>query len=329
MAGPPAHAVGPSRAGLGWRSGCALGLSGGLALVCLLGCASTSLAERQPNSASSASAADVARSPTPAASHGAGAGDSPVGSVTSVGKLGSGAQLGAPAGGGGEAPRDTSGRFIELDVVGFLPALVWVPWGIERRPLLVAAHGAGGRPEPHCERWQRLVGERAFILCVRGAKTNRSEPLSSSHHYYPDHLWLGRAVDASVAALVAREARVDARAAVYAGYSQGAVMGALMLMTRAERFPRALLIEGQQNDWSVAGAARWKRAGGQRVALACGLLRCAQAQELSRQSLARGGIDVALRYAAGAGHTYGGAVGDRVSELLEWLVADDPRWQEQ
>lgn len=170
------------------------------------------------------------------------------------------------------------------------------------------------------------MGERAFVLCVRGAKTNRSDPLATSHHYYPDHLWLGRAVDASVAALVAKDPRVDAEAAVYAGYSQGAVMGALMLMDRAQRFPRALLIEGQQNDWNVAGAARWKRAGGLRVGLACGLLRCAESQERSRQSLARGGVEVKLRHASGAGHTYAGAVGDHVAELLEWLVADDARW---
>ncbi len=219
------------------------------------------------------------------------------------------------------------GRFVSLDVPDYLPSVVWVPRGNKIRPLLVATHGAGGRPETHCERWRQVVGDRAFVLCVRGAKINRSEPLSVSRHYYPDHLWLGRAVDANVAAFAARFEHVaDAEAAVYAGYSQGAAMGALMLMSRADRFPRALLIEGQQNDWNLSGAKRWRAAGGQRVGLVCGLLHCSQAYERSRQSLRRGGIEVRFEYAPGAGHTYEGRVGQKVAEVLDWLVADDPRW---
>ncbi|MGE0321630.1 MAG: hypothetical protein AB7K71_37690 [Polyangiaceae bacterium] len=195
------------------------------------------------------------------------------------------------------------------------------------KPLMVATHGAGGRPEEHCQRWRELVRDRAFVLCVRGAKINRSEPLTTSRHYYPDHLWLGRAVDANLEAFRARfAAAADARDAVYVGYSQGAVMGALMLMSHAETFPRALLIEGQQNDWNVAGAKRWLAAGGRRVALACGLLHCSQAYERSRQSLARAGVEVRFEYAPGAGHTYAGRVGENVAKLLEWLIADDPRW---
>ncbi|MEZ4229199.1 MAG: hypothetical protein R3B89_08550 [Polyangiaceae bacterium] len=219
------------------------------------------------------------------------------------------------------------GRFVSLDVPEFLPSVVWIPRGSRRKPLLVATHGAGGRPEAHCERWRELVGDRAFVLCVRGAKINRSEPLSVSRHYYPDHLWLGRAIDANLAAFEARfSATADAANAVYAGYSQGAVMGALMLMSRADRFPRALLIEGQQNDWSVSGAKRWQAAGGRRVGLVCGLLHCSQAYERSRQSLRRGGVDVRFEYAPGAGHTYQGRVGAKVGEVLEWVVAGDPRW---
>ncbi|MCB9584907.1 MAG: hypothetical protein H6718_05890 [Polyangiaceae bacterium] len=216
---------------------------------------------------------------------------------------------------------------MSLDVPEFLPALVWVPRGNVYKPLMVATHGAGGRPEEHCERWRQLVRDRAFVLCVRGAKTNRSAPLATSRHYYPDHLWLGRAVDANLLAFKQRFATAaDAEQAVYVGYSQGAVMGALMLMSRADRFPRALLIEGQQNDWNVAGAQRWLAGGGKRVGLACGLLHCSQAYEKSRQSLSRAGVEVRLAYAPGAGHTYAGRVGEHVAELLEWLVADDPRW---
>ncbi len=221
-----------------------------------------------------------------------------------------------------------AGSFVTLAVPGFPSAVLWVPRAAPPRPLLLATHGATGRPEPHCERWQQLVADRAFVLCLRGAPTNRRDPPEVSRHYYPDHRWLGRAVTASLRALEEAYAEhVDLERAVYAGYSQGAVMGALMLMEQQAPFSRALLIEGQQDDWSVSAAERFVSKGGDRVALVCGFGRCAEAYARSERTLRRGGVQARFEYAEGAGHTYGGAVGERVAESLVWLVAEDPRWR--
>lgn len=190
--------------------------------------------------------------------------------------------------------------------------------------MLVVAHGAGGEPEPHCERWRQLVGDRGFLLCLRGKGTYSHGGI----FYYPDHHWLGRALEAALQAL--RDAygdRVDTELAAYTGYSQGANMGALALMKRPGLFSRLLFVEGQQNDWSIKLAERWHQAGGKRVALACGLAKCIRAARQSEWILRRGGMLVETRYAAGAGHTYLGPVGEHVRELFEWLVEDDPRWR--
>src|SRR5687768_10364236 len=40
---------------------------------------------------------------------------------------------------------------VHLEVPGFLPAVLLVPAGSEPRPLVAAAHGAGGSPEWECE----------------------------------------------------------------------------------------------------------------------------------------------------------------------------------
>ncbi|MBX3185094.1 MAG: hypothetical protein KIT72_00245 [Polyangiaceae bacterium] len=243
---------------------------------------------------------------------------------------------GATQGGADQPPKKSedsrlipgAGSFVTLAVPEFPSAVLWVPRAAPPRPLLVATHGATGRPEPHCERWQQLVGDRAFVLCVRGAPTNRRDPPDVSQHYYPDHRWLGRAVKANLRALEEAYAEhVDLEQAVYAGYSQGAVMGALMLMEHQAPFARALLIEGQQDDWSVSAAERFVRKGGDRVALVCGFGRCAEAYARSERTLRKGGVKARFEHAEGAGHTYGGAVGERVAESLVWLVAEDPRWR--
>src|SRR4051794_36450410 len=59
------------------------------------------------------------------------------------------------------APLGT-GELLQLEVPGFGPAVFFAPAGLDARPLLVAAHGAGGTPEWECEYWRRLTNDRAF-----------------------------------------------------------------------------------------------------------------------------------------------------------------------
>jgi len=230
------------------------------------------------------------------------------------------------------APR---GRLSALDVAGFGPAVVWTPPARARPyPLLVAAHGAGDRPEGHCELYGDVVGDDGIVLCPRGRRLDAREPYARAPCYFPDHHYLEAVIDASLAALLAREAgeergavRVDPEGAVFAGYSQGATMGALVVAGEPGRFARALLVEGGFGAWNVAIAARYRAGGGRRVALVCGGLGCASSAAESARWLERGGILAQVTHVAGAGHTYGGAIAARLPEIFRWLVADDPRWQ--
>lgn len=226
-------------------------------------------------------------------------------------------------------------RLSSLEVDGFGPAVVSLPPPRARPyPLLVAAHGAGDFPEWHCELYGELVGDSGVVLCPRGRRLDAREPFDLAPCYFPDHYYLGAVVEASLQALLARAEgagpgglRLDPEGAVFAGYSQGATMGALVIARPPRRFARALLVEGGVGEWNVAIAARYRAGGGQRVALVCGGLGCALAAADSARWLEQGGVSARTIHVEGAGHTYGGAVAARLPEVLRWLVADDPRWE--
>jgi predicted esterase len=218
--------------------------------------------------------------------------------------------------------------FLDLPVPGFESAVVSVPKvGPTRRPLLVAAHGAWDRPEPHCALWQRVVGDRAFILCLRGQPTVRD---STAAYYYPDHFALAREARAAISALAARyPQQLDPSAAVLAGFSQGAIHGALVIVLHPEVFPRAVLIEGGNgffDEWSPFAARRFAQAGGERVLFGCGSPSCVRTASRCADYLERHGVETQVVHAKGAGHSYGTVMEASLSETFDWVVASDSRW---
>jgi predicted esterase len=208
---------------------------------------------------------------------------------------------------------------------------VWVP-PLEGGPfpLLVAAHGAGGRPEHHCVRWRQIIGDHAFLLCTKGRAMNRFDSPEDQGFFYDGHHELGRETLRAMDSLVRVFGdRVDVEAAIYAGYSQGATMGVHFLHARTEhasRFSRVVLIEGGSEEWNVPLAQRFKNAGGERVLFVCGQQSCNGRAERSERFLSKAGVDVSVRYAEGGGHTYLGSVGEEVERGFAWLVEGDPRW---
>jgi predicted esterase len=218
-----------------------------------------------------------------------------------------------------------------LDVPAHHAAVVWVPpisaGDVVPRPLLVATHGAGGTPEAHCAYWRALVGERAFVLCPRGVTMDVFAPPEERGYFYPAHPALGREVRAALAALVARyRAHVDPDRAVYAGFSQGATMGALFFAREPAPFAGAVLIEGGAEEWSEYSARTFQQGGGRRVIFACGRRSCAGAARRSAGYLERAGVESRVIDASGSGHTLEGKVREGVAEAFPWLVADDARW---
>ena len=219
-----------------------------------------------------------------------------------------------------------SPRTEDLPVPGFRPAVLVVPPGEGPHPVFVAAHGAGDRGEWQCEWWEPLLGARAFVLCPRGRPMSFAN-IEQGGHYYPDHFALEKEVLAALGALSEKYgARVDPGPAAYAGYSQGGIMGALFTQQHGQRFSRLALIEGGYTEWDIPSALRFKRAGGERVLFACGQRYCTRHAKQAMQWLDRAGVATRLEDAPGAGHTYGGAVGERVSAALAWLFEGDPRW---
>ena len=195
---------------------------------------------------------------------------------------------------------------------------------------MVTLHGAGGRPEPHCDRYKEITQGRAFVLCTRGTPNNKHLPEEQRGYFYDGHHRLGQEALAAMDAPVARfQGEVDASRAVFAGYSQGASMGLLFLHEKAEhtaRFGRALFVEGGFADWNIALSGRMTRSGLDRVALVCGQVKCKSDAERSLGYMKRGGLEARLSFDGRGGHTYGGAVAPLVVSAFEWLVQDDPRF---
>ena len=215
-----------------------------------------------------------------------------------------------------------AGALRELPVAGFEPALLFAPAGAAPRPLLVAAHGAGGDPRWDCDYWRRLTGDRAFVLCLRGT------PLGGRYagYFYRDHHALGRELFAAERAARAAEPRILAGSGVYAGFSQGASMGTPILHEHAAAFPYAVLIEGF-SPWNIPLGRRFLSAGGRRVLLVCGSKQCGSVAKTSAHWLDVAGGQARFEMVEGAGHTPVGPVMKRVEAALPWLLAGDANWQ--
>ena len=229
------------------------------------------------------------------------------------------------------APLAARAPFLDLPVPHHHAAVVSLPLGAAApRPVLVAAHGAGDTPEWQCQAWRRIVGDRAFILCPRGFPMNPYVPAAETGYFYTTHHALGREITLALEALRARfPEHVDAAAPAYAGFSQGAIMGALLLPNHPARFVRAALVEGGYGlfqEWNIPVAQSFKRRGGSRVLLACGRPACVEQARVSAGYLRRAELEARVIHAQGAGHSYGGVMGEELLRAFAWLIEGDPRW---
>jgi poly(3-hydroxybutyrate) depolymerase len=216
---------------------------------------------------------------------------------------------------------------IDLAVPAHAAAVVFVPAAASPRPLVVATHGAAGTPEAQCATWRKLTNDAAFVLCPRGVTMDVSAPPAERGYFYPAHPALGREVRAAIDALVARFGdRVDPRAAVYAGYSQGATMGALAFAPDPAPFVGLVLVEGGFDEWTLRSAESLRAGGARRVLFVCGRAVCADGARRSASYLKRAGVDARVIDVRGAGHTHGGAVEAGVREAMPFVLGDDARW---
>ncbi len=228
----------------------------------------------------------------------------------------------------GSERRDATGSdangLVTLPVPGFEAAFVSFPATPRfSAPVLVAAHGAGDTPEALCETFRRLLGDRGVVLCPSGPRMFAH----SEGRYFPNHPALERIVLASLDALAAAYPRgIDVTNVAYAGYSQGATMGALMLVAHGDRFPRLLLIEGGGKDWTLARARQFRTGGGRQVLFVCGTTSCRTHAKGSASLLDAAGVATSVVSDIRAGHTYEGPVLALLENNLNAFLSDDPRW---
>jgi predicted esterase len=220
---------------------------------------------------------------------------------------------------------------VTLPVPGHTEAVVSLPLGATSpRPLLVAAHGAGDRAEWHCELWRGIVGDRAFVLCPQGRRTDARVPHADASYYYPDHFALDKELAVAIVALGDRyREHLDPKQAVYAGFSQGAIHGSQVIVLHPEQFPRAALVEGGNgffNEWSMHAARKYAAGGGKRVLFACGSHACVRTAERCAGYLRKAGVEARVVHAEGAGHSYGPPMDEELRASFAWLVEGDPRF---
>jgi predicted esterase len=201
-------------------------------------------------------------------------------------------------------------------------ASVTVPLGATTpRPILVAVHGAGDRPEWACGGWRMIVDAYAFVVCPQGV------PIGGGKFAWSSADQIARIVDKALPALRRRFGVFVADGPlVYAGFSQGARLGVLHTGARANDYEAVALVEGAYEDVDAIFASKLAKAGERRVLLACSTGNCDARFRPAKAALTRANVDVRVRDAGNHGHNLNGEVVDAMKEPFSWLVKDDPRW---
>ena len=132
----------------------------------------------------------------------------------------------------------------------------------EPRPVVVAVHGAGDRPDWSCSEWRAIFGPAPFIVCPRGAPMGRAFVWHSADA-------LRAAIARATSALRdAYPGRVLAAPRVYAGFSQGAALGASIVEGAPSDFAYAVFLEGLGDVEAPTFTRAFHARGGKRIVLA-------------------------------------------------------------
>lgn len=167
----------------------------------------------------------------------------------------------------------------------------------EPRPLLVAVHGAGDRPEWACGGWRLAASEYAFVVCPRGS------PTDGERFAWDKPETIASAVERALAGTRARYGEYVANGPVlYLGFSQGATLAERALLGES-RFSRVALAEGGYGlVQSAPFLARLRANGTERVMCVCGSPACFAAAQRAELALGRAGIAAQVKGDARAGH---------------------------
>jgi pimeloyl-ACP methyl ester carboxylesterase len=228
-------------------------------------------------------------------------------------------------------PLASTSPLVRFGVAGFGEAVASLPLGARaKRPVILATHGNYDRPEWQCQVCREIVGDRAFVLCPRGARRTDSPSADDIRFTYDTNQALEREVDAALAALVALfPDYVDAERPIYTGFSLGAIMGVSIASRRPAVFPRAVLIEGGHDKWTAETAKAFVAGGGRRVLFVCSQSYCAGDARIAAGRLEHAGAEVKVVRGQDVGHRYDGPTAETTKKALPWLLEGDERWDER
>jgi predicted esterase len=221
------------------------------------------------------------------------------------------------------SPLHAESWLIELSVQGYRDARVSVPLGAsEARPVVVALHGAGDRPEWACGGWRGVTDAYPFVLCPSG------DPGGLPNGFvWGNDAKVEREVNASIEALRRRFGEhVAPGCALLAGFSQGAIRMAPMLARGGGWCPQAALCEGAYDAVGKTFAHAFFQSGGRRLLLGCSQPYCAKVFGERESTLAAAGLDVRTVYSGGRTHNLNGEMVSTLRDAWPWLVRDDGRW---
>jgi len=221
------------------------------------------------------------------------------------------------------SPLHAESWLVELHVEGYRDARVSVPLGAkEPRPIVVALHGAGDRPEWACGGWRGVTDAYPFLICPTG------EPGGAPGGFvWGNDAAVEREVHAAVDATRRRFGEYVAPGCILmVGFSQGAIRMIPLLTRGGDWCPQSLLCEGAYDALDVSFARAFVGAGGRRLLLGCSQPYCAKVFREREKPLRGGGIDVRTVYSGGRTHNLNGETVSALREAWPWFVRDDERW---
>ena len=196
----------------------------------------------------------------------------------------------------------------------------------EKRPVIVAVHGAIDDAGLICSAWRLVADVYPFVVCPAGSKVRKDT------YVWPSSDAITASVDRALAA--ARERwgeRMFEGPVTYVAFSQGANFAGPVLGHRggSTTFARAVLTEGGYGALDDARARAFvaQAGAGPRVLLTCSQPGCAGMFGGAKGTLERAGAGVRVVYAGAYGHSMVPEVRRSINDALGWLVEGAPGWE--
>lgn len=225
----------------------------------------------------------------------------------------------------GELPPLSGVAWIEhLDLGSGHEAYVTPPLGArEPRPLMIAVHGAGDRPEWACGGWRMAASEFAFVACPQGLK------MDAQRFAWDSADTIRKRVASTVLAARARFGRYIADGPpLYVGFSQGATLASRTLLDPAQTFEVLALAEGGYSLVESSSFLRQLQARGvRRVLLVCGNPGCFVTMRASKPRFKRAGLELLIGGDPRSGHNLNGEMQAALQKVWPEFVRGLPNWQ--